>query len=1109
MLKYEKLIYKMSVEQKVEFIISSKMYSNNSVGSYEFPTFLMKKNPLEDFREEYATFFPSDKALASSFNMKMVALAYNAKGIETKASLDTPYFNVTNNPSVENISENLFLTSKFLASKIAGLNSCGAVINYEQQELEADIHELKETLTYFKNEIIKNNHFDSILVNNETELYEYKLANQNHKVSFCKAKSAQEALKLIVSGCCLVYVEEEILSETMTYISECVNKYKALSKDYATKKITKSQYNKELEAEDIVNEQIIDNAVDALMNIIVDLSNSKRTISERLKSTSEECSNPKFNQFAHDELAYQAAKETVVLLKNNRVLPFKYKDRLAIIGEYAKDKDVVTTDFANNATNVQVAYNIANDYDLTTVGYAYGYRKNEQENETLLKAVGELAKESDYALVFLYAKGNETALPKEQLDVIEKLYQEKAKIVAVISANNPIDLSFEEKCEAILFTYNSGQQTARAIFDIVSGLDNPSAKLIDTFYVENEEEKVVKYPFGYGLSYSTFEYYNMQVKDSCVSCSITNTSDYDGYVMPLLYVQKEGSKSTLANAQLKGFNKTFIKAHETLKVEIPLEETTFKTFDEKSSKYVIEGGEYQLVLKENAVEEKLKGTVSLARFIYDEDSFTNSVEENSNDFDSIMERFVQTEAKKEHIAKGKGAPFGLKLALAILVAVYFNAVLAILLLGSLGNSFKIGLAVILLLLFVLNNLFVALYIVRISKKRIAFLRKTPNETLTKVIDDIREFKEVEKTLYKEPVEEEKVEEEIQPEEVEAPVEEAKEMVYQATFDEEDDSVLYKENLTLPELCNNFRDYAASKGIHVEPSSIRTIFASLASSKIIFLDIKNKDLQPKFLEVLNEYFNNNGILSANENFASTFDLIWKQEEDKYVPTEFIKAIRSAENDSKRTCIAILDNVSMSNIYSYFATFIDFAIHPSEEYEVELNEETKVKLPSNISYILVPTEDDYTEKFTKDLAKGSISIEVVIGRYEEEHEEVEIKSIAFDEFKSLINEARELHYLPESIWKKVDEFVATINLIEKFGFGNKNMLQLERFTSTLIECGGDEQEAFMVAFTSKITPVLKTLRSYKKENGDRTIFGIIEKIFEDEDLAKIQKALMKKI
>ena len=82
-----------------------------------------------------------------------------------------------------------------------------------------------------------------------------------------------------------------------------------------------------------------------------------------------------------------------------------------------------------------------------------------------------------------------------------------------------------------------------------------------------------------------------------------------------------------------------------------------------------------------------------------------------------------------------------------------------------------------------------------------------------------------------------------------------------------------------------------------------------------------------------------------------------------------------------CAVILDNVSMTNLYSYFDTFIEYSVHPSEVYEIELNEETKIVLPANINYILIPTEDDYTEKFNKTLAKGSISIEVIIGKAKE--------------------------------------------------------------------------------------------------------------------------------
>lgn len=1109
MLKNEELIYKMSVEQKVELILSSKQYSNHSVGSYEFPTFLMKSNPLHDEKNIHATFFPSDKALASSFNMKLVSLMYNLKGIETKASLDTPFFNITNNPTIENISEDVFLSSKFLSSKVKGLNTCNAVVNFEQQELSGDIHEQKETLTYFQEEVLKDSYFKSILVNNVKDLYDYKVKNENNEISFSKASTPQEVLNLIVSGCCLVYIDDSILEETITFVSECVHKYKRLSKDYSLRKLTEAEYKKAILAEDVLSETILDNACDAIMNLLLDLTNSKRTISERLKTISNDGHQAKFNEVEHDIQAANAAKETIVLLKNKRVLPFKYTNKLAIIGEYAKEESAVNVDALNKVTTTKLAYNIINDYDLTTVGFAYGYKDGTEEDEQLLEAAVKLSTEADYSVVFLHAKQGETTLPKQQLDLIDALYNAKAKIVAVVVANNAIDLSFDEKCEAVLFTYNAGQQTTSAVLNILSGLDNPSAKLIENFYVENEEEKVLKYPFGHGLSYSTFEYYNLEVKENYVSLSVTNTSDFDGYVIPQLYILKEGSVSTLGKQQLKGFNKVFLRAHETLKVEIPIDENTFKVYDEQLQKYCVEGGNYQIILAESSNEVRIKGTVTLARYVYNEEVFVNTVEETSNDFDSVMKKFAQTESKKEYMAKGKGAPFGLKLALAISLATYFNIVILVFLIGGIDNDTGLPLMVVLFLLFVAINLFAILYIVKISKKRIAFLRKTPNETLTKVIDGIREFTELEKTLYKEPVSEEQVEEEPQAleEEVQPQVEEQQEIVYQSNFDYEED-VEFKENLTLPELCNNFREYAASKGIIIEPASVRTMFSALASSKIIFLDIKNKDALGQFLNILNDYFSSSGILSETEDFESSFDLIWRQEEERYVPTEFIKAVRTAEQDKKRTSIAIIDNVTMSNFYNYFNTFVEFALHPTEVYELEVNEELTVRLPSNINYIIVPTEDDYMERFTKDLAKASVCVELVISRTDEVHEDVEIKSIAYPEFLTLIAEAKENHYLEEKVWKKIDELVENINLTEKFGFGNKNILQLERLTSTLIECGGDEQEAFTVAFVSKVIPVLKTLKTYKKENGDKTIFGIIEKLFADEDLAKIQKTLTKK-
>ena len=326
------------------------------------------------------------------------------------------------------------------------------------------------------------------------------------------------------------------------------------------------------------------------------------------------------------------------------------------------------------------------------------------------------------------------------------------------------------------------------------------------------------------------------------------------------------------------------------------------------------------------------------------------------------------------------------------------------------------------------------------------------------------------------------------------------------YEEEDTLVVQK--VSLPEMCTNFRDFAFSKGVSIEIPSVRSIFAAIATAKIVFLNSTNTELLPKLLEIINEYFASTGVSQASTEWSSPKDLLWKNDGEKLVVSEFTKAVHQASVEKKKNCVAILNNVSMENLNSYFGQFIQFAIYPTEEHNVAINETLSIKLPTNICYILVPSEYDYLEKISRDVAKASVSIDVVIIEPEEEHEEVAIKPVNVLDFKELVNEAKEKFYLEEKIWKKIDLFIETIKLSEKFTIGNKNTLQLERFTSVFMECGGDEADAFNAGFSAKYVPILKTLKLYKNENGDRTILSYIEKEFSDEDISKISKTLLKK-
>ena len=278
-----------------------------------------------------------------------------------------------------------------------------------------------------------------------------------------------------------------------------------------------------------------------------------------------------------------------------------------------------------------------------------------------------------------------------------------------------------------------------------------------------------------------------------------------------------------------------------------------------------------------------------------------------------------------------------------------------------------------------------------------------------------------------------------------------------------------------------------------------------------MNVNNKELENEFLNVLNSYFASiSEVMEIDENCTSQFNLLWKQEEDKYVATNFLNQLHSATVDKMKQHISILNKVDFNNLKSYFADFIKFANNPSEEVSITVNEEVTLVVPNNITFILIPSTDNYLNEVNREIVNSALFIDVLISKavVVENAEEAVAKNVSTEDLYELVRVAKGEFYISETTWKKLDEFEDTIKQTERFAIGNKNTLQLETYSSILLECGADQSEATMNSLTAKIVPIIKTLRTYKKENGEKVVFEIMEKLFGEENLSKVQRALNNK-
>ena len=353
-----------------------------------------------------------------------------------------------------------------------------------------------------------------------------------------------------------------------------------------------------------------------------------------------------FDEEAHHQLARKAARESIVLLKNDeKILPLKPRCKVAVIGDFA-----ITPRYQGagssmvNPTRLETMEGCIRDYDLVSIGCVQGYRRTGEEDPTLRKNVLDLAASAD---VVIYCFGldelsesegmdrSHMRIPQNQINFLESLAQVNTNIIGVLSAGSAIEMPWQHHCKAILHGYLSGQAGASAMLDIITGKENPSGRLSETYPIRYEDTPAyqyfpskersseyresiyvgyryydtnkikVQYPFGFGLSYTSFIYSNLSVDWDQVSFTLTNTGSCDGAEVAQLYVGCPNGKVFRPEKALKGFAKVFLKAGESKNVIIPFDDKTFRYWNVATDHWEVEGGTYLIHIGANVSDIRL------------------------------------------------------------------------------------------------------------------------------------------------------------------------------------------------------------------------------------------------------------------------------------------------------------------------------------------------------------------------------------------------------------------------------------------------------------------------------------------------------------------------
>ncbi len=356
---------------------------------------------------------------------------------------------------------------------------------------------------------------------------------------------------------------------------------------------------------------------------------------------------------AHHLVARHVAECSSVLMKNDAAtLPFKSGAKIAVVGDMAKTARYQGSGSSKvNATKEEnLLDELTSCTDVSVVGYAQGYDRQGAENKGLIDEAVTLADKADVvvAVVGLDERSESEgldrstmAIPQVQNDMVTALAATGKPVVIVLVAGSPVELPWFDDVAAILYIGLSGQAGASAAVNALTGKVNPSGHLAETWPIKYEDcpnsgwypaigrdaiyregpfvgyryyctaDVPVRFPFGYGLSYSTFSYSDLHADKDGITFTVANDSDVAGATVAQFYVRGPQNGVLRPDHELKGFAKVQLGAHESTTVRIDFDRYTFRHFDSESNEWHIETGEWTLMVGTNATDMVLQTTLTV------------------------------------------------------------------------------------------------------------------------------------------------------------------------------------------------------------------------------------------------------------------------------------------------------------------------------------------------------------------------------------------------------------------------------------------------------------------------------------------------------------------
>ena len=389
-----------------------------------------------------------------------------------------------------------------------------------------------------------------------------------------------------------------------------------------------------------ISESDVDARLDELLTLVLD---THAAVENHSRS---------FDADAHHALARRAAAESAVLLKNDGdLLPLAAGASVAVIGDFAETPRYQGAgSSAVNSIKVDTFLDCLKDSGLHSVGFAAGFDRQGKPDDAKKAEAVALAKKADTVLLCLgldeikESEGLDRAdmkLADNQIELLQAVQQANPNTVVIVSAGASLETPWLAHCRALVYGALGGQAGAGAMVDVLTGKINPSGKLAETWAnahadtpakdnfagagrtVQYREGLYVGYryyqtagvpvafPFGYGLSYTSFAYSELKADARSVTLTVTNTGSRAGAEIVQVYAAKPDAQIFRPAQELKAFTKVWLEAGESKTVTLPLDDKAFRYWNTKTDSWEVEGGTYELRVGASSADIRLTAAVGV------------------------------------------------------------------------------------------------------------------------------------------------------------------------------------------------------------------------------------------------------------------------------------------------------------------------------------------------------------------------------------------------------------------------------------------------------------------------------------------------------------------